>query len=86
MVIRQILSVAFMGLAFAATAANAADDVGGRVASGIGHWIAEQGNAALEELRDDLKRNLDQTLKPLLPPDESRSGQRDGDATAAPAA
>jgi hypothetical protein len=59
-----VLAIALIG---GSAGAQAADSVGGRVANGLGRWIAAQGNAALNELREDLKRDLSQRLQPLLP-------------------
>lgn len=33
----------------------------------MGQWIAEQGNAALREIREDFKRDLKNRIRPLLP-------------------
>lgn len=77
------LAIALIG---ASTGAQAADGISGRVASGLGRWIAAQGNAALDELREDLKRDLSQRLQPLLPeraaaePDALRKVGNDPDA------
>jgi len=51
----------------ASTAASAAEPVGTRVVTGLGHWIAAQGNAALREIRDDLRKDLTDRLAPLVP-------------------
>lgn len=38
-----------------------------RAATGVGAWIAAQGNAALDQIADDLRREIDRQIKPLLP-------------------
>lgn len=45
----------------------AAPEPGRNMVSSVGHWIAEQGNAALREMREDLKRDLKDRLRPLIP-------------------
>lgn len=64
--------------------AQAADEaMSGRVVSGVGSWIAAQGNAALREIGDDLKQDLVQTLKPFIPaPSESDTATKPGDRAA----
>ncbi len=54
--------------------AAAADNLGVRVATGVGRAIANQGNAALETIKDELKDSFMKTLKPLLPDVQSDSG------------
>jgi len=52
----------------ASTAAQAQEQaVASRVVVGLGAWIAAQGNAALAEVREDLKQDLREAMKPLLP-------------------
>lgn len=38
-----------------------------RAASGLGAFIASQGNAALTEIRDEVRKDLLERLKPYLP-------------------
>jgi len=59
------LTVAAMLLG-ASLASHAAEPV--RV-SGVGPWIAAQGNAALREIGDEMKQNINETLRPLMPTD-----------------
>ncbi|MDB5967618.1 MAG: hypothetical protein JWQ90_68 [Hydrocarboniphaga sp.] len=59
-----VLAIALIG---GSAGAQAADGMSSRVASGLGRWIAAQGNAALSELSEDLKRDLAERLQPLLP-------------------
>ena len=59
--------IALTLIAASTGAAQAADGIGSRVGSNVGRWIAAQGNAALQELQQDLKRDLVDRLKPLLP-------------------
>ena len=59
---------ALVALAFAAFAAPAAaDDITTRTAIAVGQAIAAQGNAALVEIRQELKDALLEQIKPLLP-------------------
>lgn len=51
---------------FAASGAAFADD--SRAPTGVGAWIAAQGNAALREIAEELKENLAESVRPLLPP------------------
>lgn len=41
--------------------------ISSRVASGIGHVIAEQGNKAFREMREEARKQLVEAIKPLLP-------------------
>lgn len=60
-----------LALALLASGPAAAEEsYGARVAaaaSSVGQWIANQGNQALRDIRKDLRDNLAETLKPLLP-------------------
>lgn len=38
-----------------------------QLASTVGGWIAEQGNEALRQMREELRRDLAQKIEPLLP-------------------
>ncbi|WP_428312274.1 hypothetical protein [Hydrocarboniphaga sp.] len=69
MINRRPLAQAALAIVLIAgsAAAQAADGIGSRVGAGLGRWIAAQGNAALSELREDLKRDLSERLQPLLP-------------------
>lgn len=57
----QIAAVLMLTASFGASA-----DMGG-VITGVGQWIAAQGNAALRQIGEDMKRDLAEKLKPLLP-------------------
>lgn len=61
---RPLLAAALLCASFAS---QAADSVSTRAASGVGAWIAAQGNAALRELGQDLRKELRDSIKPLLP-------------------
>lgn len=61
---RPLIAAALLCASFGS---QAADGVATRAASGIGPWIAAQGNAALRELGDELRRSLRQQMQPLLP-------------------
>jgi hypothetical protein len=51
-----------------AASANAfAGDGAPRSATGVGPWIAAQGNAALRVIADEIRRDLVEHLKELLP-------------------
>lgn len=68
-------------LAGASLASQAAEPVGARIATGVGLWIAAQGNEALREIREELRENLQNTLGPLLPaaPQQTVAGTVSGD-------
>ena len=74
-------SVAALALWCAGAAAPAAAEASlqDRAVSALGVAIASQGNAALIQIREDLKRDLLKTLAPLLPRPEAQP------AAAAPA-
>lgn len=85
--IRHLTLSLFAGsmLLGASLPAAAADSVGARVATGVGRIIAAQGNAALAHIREELKDNLLDTLKPLLPDEQTRApaeGRSDQQAAA----
>ena len=58
--------VALSCTAFAGTA-GAEESIATRTAVAVGHAIAAQGNAALVEIRRELKDVLLEQIKPLLP-------------------
>ncbi|HEX4870982.1 MAG TPA: hypothetical protein VFV27_01595 [Nevskiaceae bacterium] len=60
-----LLSLASLSLM--APAAQADDGLAQRAATGVGYWIAAQGNAALREIQREFEQQLRQTLQPLLP-------------------
>jgi hypothetical protein len=65
---KTLKAAALLALSFAACApAQAEESVAARAASAVGTMIAAQGNAALMEIRRDVKDTLGQKLKPLLP-------------------
>ena len=53
--------------------AAADDSAGTRIATGVGRVIATQGNVALARIREELKDNLLETLKPLLPNEQNQA-------------
>jgi hypothetical protein len=66
--VKNLIPAAILVLASLSPVANAAaPDSGRQVVSSVGHWIAEQGNAALRDMREELKRDLKNRLKPLIP-------------------
>ena len=60
----SLLALALLG---ATGPAAAAESAGTRAATAVGHWVAAQGNAALRDIRDDLRKRLADALKPQLP-------------------
>ena len=72
---RSILISFLSGAALLAASlpAAASDNLGMRVATGVGRVIASQGNVALERIKEELQDNLLQTLKPLLPDEQTQS-------------
>ena len=62
----SLLALALLGAAGPAAAGEPAV-TRASVSVAVGHWIAAQGNAALREIRDDLRKHLVENLKPQLP-------------------
>lgn len=42
----------------------------------LGQFIAAQGNEALREMRDELKKDISKTLKPVLPMPAAQPAER----------
>ena len=67
------------GLSFASTSSQAAETgtmaLASTAVTGVGQWIAAQGNTALREMGDELRRELRHQLQPLLPPVEQKLAQ-----------
>jgi len=63
------LAQTFLALALIAggASAQAAETVRSGVSTGMGRWIAAQGNVALQQMHRDLKRDLAERLQPMLP-------------------
>ena len=61
-----VLAAALMGVH---AGAQAQDSITQRMATGVGRVIAAQGNAALLQIRDELRERLEQDIEPLLPED-----------------
>lgn len=61
----RLLAAALLAGSVSAHAGDAG--LSARVMTGLGQAIAAQGNIAFHEMREELARNLAQTLKPLLP-------------------
>ena len=74
--IKSLFLLALCGAAM--SPAQAADSSSARVATGVGQWIAAQGNAALREIEDELKRDLADRLHPAWVPsrDDERSDEQ----------
>lgn len=62
--------IASLLLLAAAPGAQAASDPTQRVSTGVGRWIAAQGNAALRDITEDMRRELERDLRPLVPAPE----------------
>ncbi len=60
------LAAALLG---SATAASAQEPLMQRLATGVGQIIAAQGNAALSDIRDELRDSFKRSVEPLLPRD-----------------
>ena len=77
---RQYLAVAVLSFGMTSFAHAATSNPALQIASAVGHWIAEQGNSALREMREELRRDLERQLKPLVPalaPPAERDAQPD---------
>jgi len=61
---RPLLAAALLCTSFGS---QAADGLAMRAASGVGQWIAAQGNSALRELGQELREELREQIQPLLP-------------------
>jgi hypothetical protein len=66
---RRHITAATLALALLGTAAPAlaADSLTTRVALGLGNAIAAQGNAAFQQIRNDLREELSERFHSLLP-------------------
>ncbi len=62
-----IILATLASVAFAPPGIAAEDSLPMRAASRVGVFIASQGNAALMEIRDELKKDLLKRLEPYLP-------------------
>jgi len=72
MVRSTLINSSLLALALLASGPAAAEESPGARAAvaavnTVGHWIADQGNQTLREIRKDLRKSLVATLKPLLP-------------------
>lgn len=71
---RTVLSALLCaGLLSTAPLAQAGDSWSSRAVSTVGHYIAAQGNAALQQIQADLVENLAERVKPELPSQDNRS-------------
>ncbi len=63
------IAARLLALALLATSlpSHAVDASAVRAANNVGSWIATQGNAALHQINDDLRRTLLEQLRPMLP-------------------
>jgi hypothetical protein len=65
---RKFLWATVLGAgALAMSPAQAAGHAGERAVIGIGYWIAAQGNQALRDIREQMKQELVDHVKPLVP-------------------
>jgi hypothetical protein len=62
---KTLSALAIAGLLLGANGTAIAGETGQRAPTGVGHAIAAQGNAALEQIRMDLRQRIEQTLQPL---------------------
>lgn len=65
----NVAKVIFAATLFGATATTRAADghIAATMVTTVGQWIAAQGNAALRDIRQDMKRELLDRFEPLLP-------------------
>lgn len=82
---KTLIALTVLAAAGAATPAAAADSVGARAASAVGHWIAMQGNEALREIREEIDERLADSLKPMLPAPDAEAADAPAPAPAAAA-
>ena len=59
--------LAATGLLGLSSVASADEGLAQRVATGVGRVIAAQGNAALEQIREELGQTIEKTIQPWLP-------------------
>lgn len=64
---RKTLAAAVILFATLPAQAASGASTGLNLASALGQWVAEQGNEALREMRDEFAQDLEQRLKPMLP-------------------
>lgn len=76
---RFIIAAALLASAFAGPA-HAGDAVQAATGESVGHAIAEQGNHALQQIREDMRRALDEGLRPQ----PSAAPQRNAQPMSAP--
>ncbi len=58
------IAAVLMGISFGAQAQTS---LSSRIATGVGQAIAAQGNAALTQIRDELRKSFEDAIEPLLP-------------------
>jgi hypothetical protein len=63
----SVLALALIAAGPAAAEESYGARVAAAAASSVGTWIANQGNQALREIREDLRDNLADKIKPFLP-------------------
>lgn len=71
-----LINSSLLALALLASGPVAAEESPGAraaivAANSVGRWIASQGNQALIQIRAELRRDLAESLKPLLPSPDS---------------
>lgn len=64
---RPATAVLLAAALFQAGPAAAQDSLPARAFSALGHAIAQQGNQALRDIRDEMRERLLRDLKPVLP-------------------
>lgn len=71
------LILAVSTMAMSAPAHAGSESAGARLATGVGYWIAAQGNAALHEIQEGFKKDLSERLQPILPKRQDTEQPRD---------
>lgn len=64
---RTIFAAALLLCAAGPARAGTPSGSGLHLATVLGSWLAAQGNEALRDMREELTRDLERQLKPLLP-------------------
>lgn len=64
---RRLQAVLLTALLLTTGIAPAAAAEAGTLTTHVGRWIAAQGNAALREIAEEARRELDRHLQPMLP-------------------
>lgn len=79
---RSIFTALFAVALLGTAPVHAEESLVSRVATGVGHAIAAQGNAALAQIREEVKDKLADSIKPFLPADFKSEPKQDEAAPA----